>query len=323
MARRSNILRNWPKYLMQWGILTALVVFLSGLASSEMLQELLASADIHLGSTAMIAVGLLMFAAIVLFSKLFCGYICPAGTIQDLIAKFRTRIRLKSIKIVNGSAADKMLRIIKYAILFWGLYLTTQPGVIQEEHVHWITICSMCLLLMGSLVVDMFWCRYLCPLGAISNSLKFWAWMLVLSAGYCIAEALGAGIPWVYLIGALCLVGYFLEIFNARPQMQILHVTKNEVPCNNCGNCVRKCPYHIDLRSFHDGKVNHVDCTLCGECIAACHNAALTFGLSEPTRSKAWRIVPPLLTIILIIMGIWAGCNWDSIAETFTGLISR
>lgn len=323
MARRSNILRNWPKYLMQWGILTALVVFISGLASSEMLQELLASAEIHLGSTAMIAVGLLMFAAIVLFGKLFCGYICPAGTIQDLIAKFRTRIRLKSIKIVNGSAADKMLRIIKYAILFWGLYLTSQPGMIQAEHVHWITICSMCLLVTGSLVVDMFWCRYLCPLGAISNSLKFWTWMLVLSAGYCIAEALGAGIPWIYLTGALCIVGYLLEIFNSRPQMQILHVTKNEVPCNNCGNCVRKCPYHIDLRSFHNGKVNHVDCTLCGECIAACHNAALSFGLSEPTRSKAWRIVPPLLTIILIIIGIWTGCNWDSIAETFTGLISR
>ncbi len=308
---------------MQWGILTALVVFISGLVSSETLQELLTWVDVHLGSTAQIAVCVLLSAAIVIFSKLFCGYICPAGTVQELIARFRTRIRLKSIKIINGSAADKMLRIIKYAILFWGLYLTTQPDVIQAEHVHWITICSMCLLVTGSLVVDMFWCRYICPLGAISNSLKFWVWMLVLSAGYCLAEVFGADIPWIYLPGALCIVGYFLEIFNARPQMQILHVTKNEIPCNNCGNCVRECPYHIDLRSFHNGKVNHVDCTLCGECIAACHNAALSFGLSEPTRSKAWRFVPPVLAIILIIMGIWAGYHWDSIMETVAGLINR
>lgn len=325
MARKSNILRNWPKYLMQWGILTALVVFISGLIPSENLSAVLQATGSLNGGTPVLqtAISIILLAAFVLFSKLFCGYICPAGTIQELIAKFRTRIRLKSVKIVNGSLADKVLRILKYAILFWGLYLTAGTDMLEAEQIHWISVAAACILTVGSLAVDMFWCRYLCPLGAISNSLKFWLWILILSAGYCLAEVLGAGIPWAYFLGAFCLTGYVLEILKTRPQMQIIHVTKNEVPCNNCGNCVRKCPYHIDLRSFHNGKVNHVDCTLCGECIAACNNAALTFGLSEPTRSKIWRLIPPVLTIILIILGIWAGCHWNSILETVIGLITR
>ena len=35
MAKRSTIIRNWPKYLLQWGVLAALVVFITGVVPSE------------------------------------------------------------------------------------------------------------------------------------------------------------------------------------------------------------------------------------------------------------------------------------------------
>ena len=35
MAKRSTILRNWPKYLLQWGVLGAIIVFLTGIIPSE------------------------------------------------------------------------------------------------------------------------------------------------------------------------------------------------------------------------------------------------------------------------------------------------
>ena len=35
MANRSTIIRNWPKYLLQWGVLVALIVFITGLVPSE------------------------------------------------------------------------------------------------------------------------------------------------------------------------------------------------------------------------------------------------------------------------------------------------
>ena len=33
MAKKSTVKTNWPKFLLQWGVLALLIFFLSGLAS--------------------------------------------------------------------------------------------------------------------------------------------------------------------------------------------------------------------------------------------------------------------------------------------------
>ena len=269
-----------------------------------------------------VMMGLALVASVVLFSKLFCAYLCPLGTVQDIIKRLRTKLRIKSIKVANGSIVDKILRIIKYGVLFLIFYMTVEASELfcknldpyyaiatgfKGEITLWMSIVSICVLVIGSLVVDMFWCRYLCPLGAISNSLKFWVWIGVLFAAYFVAQTVGANIPWSVLLGVFCIIGYLLEAFNARPKYQILHVLKNESACNNCGLCTKKCPYHIDLRTFHNGKINHVDCTLCGECVAACANRALNVGIKENKVSNVRRVIPAILAVVLVIFGIWAG----------------
>ena len=338
MAKRSSIISNWPKYVLQWGVLVALTLFLTGLIPGETAADpeaycpmgglqafatYLAQNSLPCSmSSLQVMMGLALVAAVVLFSKLFCGYLCPLGTVQDIIKRLRVKFRIKSVKIANGSAIDKILRIIKYALLFLIFYMTVEESELfcknldpyyavatgfQGEITLWMSIVSICVLVIGSLVVDMFWCRYLCPLGAISNSLKFWVWIGVLFGVYFAANVIGAGIPWAVLLGAFCIIGYLLEVFNAKPKYQILHVLKNESACNNCGLCQKMCPYHIDLRTFHNGKINHVDCTLCGECIAACANKALNVGIKENKVGKFRKVVPALLAVALTLFGIWAG----------------
>ena len=338
MAKRSSIISNWPKYVLQWGVLVALILFLTGLIPGETAADpeaycpmgglqafatYLAQNSLPCSmSSLQVMMGLALVAAVVLFSKLFCGYLCPLGTVQDIIKRLRVKFRIKSVKIANGSVADKILRIIKYALLFLIFYMTVEESELfcknldpyyavatgfQGEITLWMSIVSICVLVIGSLVVDMFWCRYLCPLGAISNSLKFWVWIGVLFGIYYAANVIGAGIPWAVLLGAFCIIGYLLEVFNAKPKYQILHVLKNESACNNCGLCQKMCPYHIDLRTFHNGKINHVDCTLCGECVAACANKALNVGIKENKVGKFRKVVPALLAVALTLFGIWAG----------------
>ena len=338
MAKRSSIISNWPKYVLQWGVLVALILFLTGLIPGETAADpeaycpmgglqafatYLAQNSLPCSmSSLQVMMGLALVAAVVLFSKLFCGYLCPLGTVQDIIKRLRVKFRIKSVKIANGSVADKILRIIKYALLFLIFYMTVEESELfcknldpyyavatgfQGEITLWMSIVSICVLVIGSLVVDMFWCRYLCPLGAISNSLKFWVWIGVLFGVYFAANVIGAGIPWAVLLGAFCIIGYLLEVFNAKPKYQILHVLKNESACNNCGLCQKMCPYHIDLRTFHNGKINHVDCTLCGECVAACANKALNVGIKENKVGKFRKVVPALLAVALTLFGIWAG----------------
>ena len=338
MAKRSSIISNWPKYVLQWGVLVALTLFLTGLIPGETAADpeaycpmgglqafatYLAQNSLPCSmSSLQVMMGLALVAAVVLFSKLFCGYLCPLGTVQDIIKRLRVKFRIKSVKIANGSAIDKILRIIKHALLFLIFYMTVEESELfcknldpyyavatgfQGEITLWMSIVSICVLVIGSLVVDMFWCRYLCPLGAISNSLKFWVWIGVLFGVYFAANVIGAGIPWAVLLGAFCIIGYLLEVFNTKPKYQILHVLKNESACNNCGLCQKMCPYHIDLRTFHNGKINHVDCTLCGECVAACANKALNVGIKENKVGKFRKVVPALLAVALTLFGIWAG----------------
>ena len=337
MAKKSTIIKNWPKYLLQWGVLAALILFLTGLIQSEnaadpeaycpmgglqALATYLANNSLPCSmSMLQISMGLVLAAAIVLFSKLFCAFICPVGTVQDILGKLRKAMHIKGIKVRNGSVLDKALRIVKYALVFWIFYMTVSSSELfcknldpyyaiatgfKGEITLWMSIVTICLTILGGFFVDMFWCRYICPLGAISNSLKFWLWIGVLFGAYYVADVLGANIPWAVLLGAFCLIGYLLEIFHAKPKLQVLHVIKNSASCNNCGLCIKKCPYHIDIKAC-ESKVNHVDCTLCGECVAACNSGALNVGICKPTRSKVWNIIPAILTVGLIIFGIWAG----------------
>ena len=335
-------MKNWPKYLLQWGVLGALIAFITGLIPSETtvdpetycpmggLQALatyLANNSLPCSmSSLQVMMGIALVAAVVLFSKLFCGYICPLGTVQDLLGKARNAMHVKSIKVRNGSAIDKILRIVKYVLVFWIFYMTVNASELfcknldpyyavatgfKGEITLWMSIVSISVVVLGSFIIDMFWCRYLCPLGAISNTLKFWLWIGVLFGIYYVADVLGADIPWAVLLGGFCITGYLLEIFHSKPKLQILHVTKDDNLCNNCGLCTKKCPYHIDVKSVHCGKVSHVDCTLCGECVAACSASALNIGLCKPTRNRIWMIVPAVLTVGLIIFGIWAGGKFE------------
>ncbi len=342
MSKFTTIKKNWPKYLLQWGVLAAIIIFVTGVIPSEeavdpeaycpmgglqALATYLANNSLPCSmSSLQVMMGIALVGAVVLFSKLFCGYICPVGTVQDLISKVRKALRIKEIKVRNGSVADKVLRIVKYALVFWIFYMTVNASELfcknldpyyalatgfKGEITLWMSITTICLTVLGSFLIDMFWCRYLCPLGAISNSLKFWVWIGVLFGAYYVADVLGANIPWAVLLGAFCILGYILEIFHAKPKLQLLYVVKDNVACNNCGLCIKKCPQHIDLREFHNSKVNHVDCTLCGECVAACNSRALNIGICKPTKNKVTKFIPAVLTVALIAFGMWAGGKFE------------
>ena len=302
-------------------------------------------------SSVQVMMGIALVAAIVLFSKLFCAYICPLGTVQDILGKIRKALHIKGVKVRNGSVLDKILRVVKYALVFWIFYMTVNASELfcknldpyyaiatgfKGEITLWMSIVSISVVVLGSFIIDMFWCRYLCPLGAISNSLKFWLWIGVLFGAYYVADVIGADIPWAVLLGGFCVLGYLLEIFHAKPKMQLLYVMKDQSACNSCGLCNKTCPYHIDVRGCRNGKLNSVDCTLCGECVAACSTNALRIGVCKRGKSKIGNIVPTLITVALIAFGMWAGdkfelptidMEWgiESVAEdgTVTKLVDR
>jgi hypothetical protein len=215
MAKKSTIRSNWPKYVLQWGTLAALVFFLSGLAARIFTKMEPANPEAYCpfgglqalatyfqrGSlpcsmtTMQILMGIILAAAVILLSKLFCAYLCPVGTVEDLLMKGRKALNIKGIEIRNGSIADKALRIVKYGLLFVVVYFTVSSSELfckkidpyyavatgfKGEITLWMSLTAVAIVILLGFFINRFWCKYICPLGAISNTLKFWPWLVAL-----------------------------------------------------------------------------------------------------------------------------------------------
>lgn len=341
MAKQSTIKKNWPKYLLQWGVLAVLAAFLlipgkdpanpeayCPMGGLQALTTFFVRGSLPCSmSMVQIVMGIVLAAAVVLFSKLFCGYLCPLGTVQDLLMKLRNTIGWRGIVIKNGTVADKVLRVIKYVLLFWIFYSTATASELfcknldpyyavatgfKGEITLWMSLISVAAVVLCGFMINMFWCKYLCPLGAISNSLKFWVWIVVLAAAYYLLGTIGVNVPWWALLAAFCVVGYLLEILCGKPRLQVLHIMKNDSKCTHCGLCTKACPYGIDVAGCRAGAVKAVDCTLCGECTAVCPVDAIHTGVCVKGGRNVWNVLAPaVIALVLMGIGLWAGGKYE------------
>ena len=272
---------NYLKHLLQWGVLIAIAGTVSWAAWGDQPVDVekycpfggLQAFGTYLVNNSLacsmsmlqIMMGLVLAAGVILFSKLFCGYLCPLGTLGEWMGKAGRKMRLQ-IDVRPGGAADRALRIFKYALLFTILYFTLSSSELfckkldpyyamatgfRGEIVPWMAAVSVVLLFLGSFVVRMFWCKYVCPLGAASNIFKFTP--VFAAAGLVCWGLSAAGIEgaWVWVIAATCAVCWLVEIVKLRScRFPLLTVVRDEAACNGCKLCEKKCPYNIPLHDM-------------------------------------------------------------------------
>ena len=169
----------------------------------------------------------------------FCGWLCPFGALQELIANIGKFLKIKQIKIPEKY--NKASLNIKYIILltlfvtcfiapnFLNLGSEIEPfktAISMKFNREWYYVIYAILLLAVGLFIERFFCRFICPLGAFMA------------------------------------IGGKLRIFNSFLKR------RNECgsPCKLCSN---ECP--IDAIE-KNGKINMNECFYCLDCQSLYYN---------------------------------------------------
>ncbi len=120
-----------------------------------------------------------------LLKKAFCAWLCPVGTLSEILWKLGRRVFGRNLRLPRW--ADLPLRSLKYLLLGFFLsiigamsaetlesFMVTPYGIIADVKMlnffrdMGVTAAIVLLVLgFGSMLVQNFWCRYLCPYGAL------------------------------------------------------------------------------------------------------------------------------------------------------------
>jgi len=201
------------------------------IAGGEYLKRTNISNFILLGGTILLAL---------LMGRIFCGWICMFGWIQEIPAWLGKWIFKK--RFIVPLAIDKPLRYLKYVVLFVALYFTWKMAdlVISPydpfaAYAHLPAGLSSVaeesliglIILFGSFILSFFYdrvfCKYLCPMGAF--------------------------------------LGIIYKVTNYK-------IKRDEETCIHCNKCTKACPVNIDVAKLES--VTSAECINCLECVTVC-----------------------------------------------------
>ncbi len=177
-----------------------------------------------------------------LLRKSFCSWLCPVGTISEYLWMWGKKLFRRNWRIPR--AGDIALRSLKYILMGLFLYavgsmslegiksfLDGPYGVVADvkmlnffRFMGVTGVVVLAVLVAGSMLVQNFWCRYLCPYGALFGLFsKLSPLQIKREADLCIDCAKCAkACPSALAVDKL--------------------ITISSVECTGCMRCVTSCP---------------------------------------------------------------------------------
>ena len=196
-------------------------------------QFIAAGTYVHKIHSAAFVLMWIVFALTVFLGPLFCGWICPLGSIQEWFGKLGKKIFKRRFNRMIPYKVDRILRYLRYVMLGWVLYMTAVTGTLvfsdidpyfalfnfwrSEVAIGGVFILAVVLVL--SLIVERPFCKYACPYGAV------------------------------------------LGVFNL---FRIFKIRRRPSTCIDCKACDRSCPMNIPVST--SGAVRDHQCISCLKC---------------------------------------------------------
>jgi ferredoxin-type protein NapH len=189
--------------------------------------------------------------------RVFCGWACPMGAVQDLLGRVP---KLRALTRRRFGRADRYLKGLKYVMLLLTIaafYLLNQRFAVPVRghsnwsldavRVAWLTYDAASrvrvIVLVAGVVLALgltrVWCRYLCPLGVLLT------------------------------------LGNRISLFRLRPDRAL---------CVDCGKYPRECRTYTTPGT--------PDCVICGDCIEGCARGAIGIRTAEWLRKSPGEVMP-------------------------------
>lgn len=206
----------------------------------------------------------------ILLRRVFCSYMCPIGTISELLYAGGKKIKLAK---KEPEKVDKVLSLLKYGALVFILYITYKAGELLfrefdpcyalisrhgKDITYWAYVV-LGIIIISSIFLMIPFCRWFCPLGAVLN---------------------------------------FFSKFG------LTKVRRDENTCIDCAKCAQVCPMIIPVDK--EKEVTHARCTSCLDCIDVCpvvEKGALYWGPPKAL-GKSWSQF--LLVFLMVLLTAFA-----------------
>ena len=225
-----------------------------------------------------------------LLRRSFCSWICPVGTVEELLWKRGFSLFKRNIRLPDW--LDNILRSPKYLLLAFFIYfifikmpIEQVNGFIASDYnkiadakllafflkLSGLPLIFILVFLLLSLPIRNPFCRFLCPYGA--------------------------------------LLGLFALFSPAK-------VTRDNKTCVSCGVCSQFCPVYIPVMVKE--RVHSPECVGCWRCISYCR-AEGALSMKLPGRKLAIPgIIFALLVLLIFCGGTFIGKatgNWKSVVS--------
>jgi len=224
---------------------------------------------------AALVIFLSVIAVSLLLKRSFCSWICPVGTLSELLWKGGFSLFRRNIR--PTPRIDMLLRGVKYLLLaffIYSIFFVMSPRAVHDFiyydynktadarlldfflHPSAAAAGIILFLLLLSLPVRNPFCRFLCPYGA--------------------------------LVGLVSL-------------LSPVKVTREGKTCVACGVCTQVCPSYIPVMAKE--RVSSPECIGCWRCVSHCR----AMGALEMKLTGRKIVVPGIVFALLVIAVFWGG----------------
>jgi ferredoxin-type protein NapH len=200
----------------------------------------------------------LMFLSSLFLGRLWCGWVCPGGGMQEMVEPLNNRP-------VNGRRIDWIKWLIWLPWISLIVFLAVQAGGYRTVDLLYHTQNGISVA--GS------------PDRPILFAYFIYYIVIALFVGLAVFAGRRAGCHTICWMAPFMILGRWLRNRFAWPSLRLV---ADPSACKDCHTCTKNCPMSLDVNAMVQlGRMENPECILCGTCVDNCTRKAIRYSFSS------------------------------------------